>query len=377
MFPVAFHQANRKRHGLLRMADFEQATNAAGQPSWEVPPERLNQVLQQLMAVRKKMRSRGGEIRVYSRSLQTRQALLKTIHPTIRAAGFVREIGIAHPHQDWRSFPGQHIVLSTDGHLTAKDRALLMGGLDKVILVMMSGGDGRSDEAFYNPMVELMQEILHRHIGLWAICMSYQVLLDRVLRLGVPKQHILPPLEGLLRIGTQLVDGTRYAQTDAVWRSVYPRFAVESFNHYRIIGAQQKKNLFRLQRPEQNYTVKVLGRDHLTKEIIAVKVNDLCWAMQYHPELKKIVRAGRTTYHTRTIQVGNKKIKVPASVHPYQIGFIERLANTPHLFDRYHIEPKDIEAFFQPARLVHNVGDQLTFGIIEQVTQTYCKRLHI
>lgn len=342
MFPVMLSERGKQHHRWLAPADFLAVSNARlvnGRQPLKIESARMKAVLIGLHALRKQLRSHGGEIRIYCRSPKSAQNLMNTIPAQIRAAGFVEVIGMAHHGQDWSEFRGRHVVIAPDGTMSPRDQKLLFRNLDKIILVIMGGGDGRSDQAFYSPVAKLMREILARDIGVWALCMSYQVLLDRVIG------QQLHPLTGEVHIGTHIVDLTAAGKRDPVWSALGPAFGVEAFNHYRIAVAKDRRNHFKVRRRGQLYDVQVLGRDRATREIVAVKINDLCWAMQYHPELKKI---------------DSRRI----------------FANHPQLCERYHVQPNDTAKFFErQPRLVNHVGNHIAFEIIEHVVQAFQKRL--
>lgn len=283
-FPVAFSEQEDVPNLLLSSNDFQDLSNSAEGAPYESDVIQVTRLLDDLHAIRAAQQSTGGEIRIYGRSLNTSEALLKTIHPKIRKDNFVEVIGLSDPKQQWKNYPWPRVAISKSGVLTKDDQELLYSGLDKKVLVMMSGGEGRSDQPFYRPIAQLMQELLAKEIYTWAVCMSYQVLADQVVCLGIkPGQHVPPPHEGRFHIGTQVVDLTEHGKVDPVFSTVAPAFAVESWNHYRVYGAGLTTD-----KPAKH--IRILARDRASKEVIAFKVGETCWAIQYHPELKKMAR---------------------------------------------------------------------------------------
>lgn len=370
-FPVGFSEASPEEHQYLAATDYSQIVNAAGQPEWEADDERINRLLNSLQAIRKAQGSTSGEIRIYARSLRSTDALLKSIHPRIRDEQFVEVIGISGEKQNWKRFTWPHIRISDRGVLTDEDRALLYSDLDAKVMIIMSGGEGRSDMPFYQPIAQFIRTLLDKHIFLFAVCMSYQVLADQVLCLGItPGQNLPEPKTGRLRIGTQIAMLTEYGKTDPVFSSVTPAFGVESWNHYRIYG-----NDIQTDTPMKN--VQVLARDKVTNEIVAFKVGDRCWAIQYHPELKKLARHSKGLTQT-SIAVGGQSVLIPKGMHVYQATLLKALTTaSAGLLERYHISAADLQHFFHPARRIHNVGDRLTLGMLEQAVSAKKQQLAI
>lgn len=370
-FPVGFSESGPDEHQYLTAAEYTQIVNAAGQPEWEADVERIDQLLTQLHAIRKAQGSTHGEIRIYARSLRSTEALLKSIHPRIRGEQFVEVIGLSNEKQNWKKFTWPHIRISDHGVLTDEDRSLLYSDLNAKVMIIMSGGEGRSDMPFYQPIAQFIRTLLDEHIFLFAVCMSYQVLADQVLCLGItPGQNLPEPKTGRLRIGTQIAELTNYGNTDPVFSSVAPAFGVESWNHYRIYGNDIESDT-----PMKN--VQVLARDKVTNEIVAFKVGDRCWAIQYHPELKKLARHGKGINQT-SIAMRNQSVLIPKGMHTYQTTLLKALTNaSAGLLEKYHISAADLQHFFHPARRIHNVGDRLTLGILEQAVQAKKQQLAI
>jgi GMP synthase-like glutamine amidotransferase len=360
MFPVIFSAAGRSQHQLLAVKDFAVLANAAYCKPFEADTDRINTVLRALQAFRRRHKTTGGEIRIYGRSLHTSEALVKTIHPRIRQAGFVEVIGLSDPKQNWSKYQWPRVYISNNGKLTRDDHTTLHCNLSKKVLVVMSGGEGKSDDPFYAPLAELIETLLEKRIPLFCVCMSYQVLADRVVRFGatVNSPKILPPLTGSFRLGTQIVDITSHGQTDPVFGAFAPAFAVESMNQYRIAGSLARYNTVG--------DVTVLGRDRATREMVALRVGDRCWAMQYHPELKKKARVKKGLQHKRSVIFNGDRVIIPAGMHAYQVNMISRVAKAKTLCARYHLHAKDVQAFFHPARQVYSIGEELMLRLLEQ-----------
>lgn len=368
-FPVAFSEDGPKHHLYLNAKDYKKICNTADHHVEDADPERLEKVIEGLRAIRVAQNTTGGEIRVYGRSLNTGQALLKTIHPKIRKDNFVEVIGLSSPKQNWKNYLWPRVVISNNGVINPDDRKLMFSDLDKKVMVIMSGGEGRSDDPFYKPVAKLIRKLIDDEIYLWAVCMSYQVMADQVLHLGIKKGQALPgPLTGRFHIGTQIADLTDDGKQDPVFSHLAPAFAVESFNHFRIYGSELASDV-----PAKN--VKVVARDRASKEIVAYRVGEACWAIQYHPELKKMSLRGRGIQNKKSLSVKGKSIIVPKGVHSYQATLMSRLVHNKEIFEKYHITPEDLQQFFHPARRVQNVGDELTLSILEQAVEAKKREL--
>lgn len=360
MFNAVFSSQGRSHHQSLHVKDFAVLANASYCKPFEAEPARLDNVLTALQAFRHKHKTTGGEIRIYGRSLHTSEALLKTVHPRIRAAGFVEVIGLSDPKQNWSKYKWQRIYISANGKLSRDDHKTLYNDIAKKALVVMSGGEGKSDDPFYEPIAELIKTIIHKHIPLFCVCMSYQVLADRVVRFGAQPHtpNILQPLTGSFRLGTQVVDLTSQGKQDAVFGRFAPAFAVEAMNQYRIAGSGVQQNV--------SGNVTVLGRDRVTNEVVALRVGDRCWAMQYHPELKKRARPHKGLQKKRSIRFADTQVIIPAGTHAYQTGMISRVAKAERLLTTYQLQAKDIQAFYHPSRQVYSIGEELMLRLLEQ-----------
>ncbi|MDP3970977.1 MAG: hypothetical protein Q8P90_04745 [bacterium] len=370
-FPAVFSEYGRDKHLYLTVDDFKSICNKADDAEHEADLKRVQKILDDLREIRLKQKSTGGEIRIYGRSLRTSEALTKSIHPKIRKDNFVEVIGLSGSKQNWKDYPWPRVYISNNGVMTADDQKLMNSDLDKKVLIIMSGGEGRSDEPFYRPIAQFMSRVLQQEIYVLAVCMSYQVIADQVLCIGIKRgQHVPPPQEGMFHVGTQVVDLTDLGKRDEVFSELAPAFAVESFNHYRIYGADLIKD-----RPAKN--IQILARDRLTNEVVAYKAGETCWAIQYHPEIKKIGRAGKGLQHKRSVNIHGKTIIIPKQIHTYQETLINILAKNPEWFDRYHMTADDLQQFFHPARRVQNVGDRLTLGILEQAVAAKKRQLGI
>lgn len=360
MFPVVFSAAGRSHHQSLHVKDFAVLANAAYCKPFEAEASRIDAVLSALHAFRHKHKTTGGEIRIYGRSLHTSEALLKTIHPRIRAAGFVEVIGLSDPKQNWSKYKWKRVYISANGKLSRDDHKILYHDLAKKALIVMSGGEGKSDDLFYEPIAELIETIIQKQLPLFCVCMSYQVLADRVVRFGAQPRspHVLRPLTGSFRLGTQVVDLTTQGKQDAVFSRFAPAFAVESMNQYRIAGSNVQQNV--------SGNIAVLGRDRVTNEVVALRVGDRCWAMQYHPELKKRARPHKGLHKKRSVMFGSEQVIVPAGTHAYQASMISRVARAERLLATYQLQAKDMQAFFHPARQVYSIGEELMLRLLEQ-----------
>ncbi len=357
--PVAFSEESASQHLRIPAKAYERLSNKVGPKYKDADPKRIELILDDLRKIRLAQNSTGGEIRIYGRSINTSQALLKTIHPKIRKDNFVEVIGISDTKQNWSKYPWPRIAISERGVMTSDDRKLLYSDLDHKVLVMMSGGEGRSDQPFYRPIAKFMSELINREMFVWAVCMSYQVLADQVMHIGIKRgQNVPPPREGRFHFSTQIVDITDEGKKDTIFKELAPGFGVESYNHFRIYGADIQSN-----KPSKN--VHVLARDHATKEIIAFRIGETCWAIQYHPELKKIGRAGKGIQKRKSLSINGKSVIVPKGIHPYQIELVKRIRKQG-IVDKYNMTTEDIQQFFHPVRRVHNVGDQISLAILEQ-----------
>ena len=363
-FPVAFSADGPEHHLYLDAEEYEELSNKAGRKYNDADSKRIDQVIDDLRKIRVAQNSTGGEIRIYGRSLRTGKALWKTIHPRIRKHHFVEVIGLSDHKQNWSNYPWPRVLISKNGVMSPDDRKLMYSDLDNKVLVMMSGGEGRSDQPFYRPIAKFMQHLLDKHIYLWAVCMSYQVMADQVLCLGLKRgQKVPPPQEGRFHIGTQIADITDQGEQDPVFSELTPAFGVESFNHYRIYGSDIDSN-----KPSKQ--VKVLARDRATNEVVAFKVGETCWAVQYHPELKKMGRQGKGLQKRRSLSIQGKGVIVPKGIHSYQPSLVNRIARDKEVMQKYHMTPDDMQQFFHPVRRVQNVGDEITLGILEQAIQS-------
>lgn len=369
-FPAAFSEQGRDKHLYLEATDFEIISNSAISPEFNADEKSIDQVVNDLQAIRSAQKSTSGEIRIYARSLRTGEALFKSVHPNIRKENFVEVIGISNAKQNWKKFSWPHVTISDNGVMTADDRELLHSDIDQKVFVIMSGGEGRSDMPFYQPLAQFIRKLIDEEVYLWAVCMSYQVLADQVLCLGIKRgQDLPPPQTGRLRVGTQIAKLTDNGKSDQVFSIVAPAFAVESWNHFRIYGDQLESD-----EPQKN--VKILARDYITNDVIAIKVGETCWAIQYHPELKKIARKGKGIQNKKSISVQNKFVILPKGTHSYQEVLISTIAKNKKAFlDKYNIVADDLQQFFHPARQIHNVGDKLLLAILEQAVAAKKRQL--
>lgn len=370
-FPVAFSETQRSDHVFLSETDFETICNTKNQSEFEATQKRIDSLLINLNAIRSIQKTTGGEIRIYGRSLHTSQALLKAIHPTIRDAGFVEVIGLSDVKQNWKQFPWPRVAISANGLMTTEDRAMMYEGLDKKILIIMSGGEGRSDQLFYRPIAQLIQTIIEKELFLFAVCMSYQVLADQVVCLGIKRgQNVPPATEGKMRLGTQIADLTKFGKEDVIFGTLAPAFGVESWNHYRIYGHDVVSD-----QPQKN--VQVLARDRATQEIVAFRVGTTTWAIQYHPELKKMARPGKGLQQRASVAMNQDSIIIPTGTHLYQQTLINKIIRNKKMCERYHISAADLQQFFHPARQIHNVGDQLILNLLEYAVAVKLRELDI
>ncbi len=370
-FPVAFSTKGRKQHLYLTSKDFEKITNNAKQQEIEAEKQRLDTLVEDLRKIRLAQKTTGGEIRVYARSLNSSKALLKTIHPKIRKDNFVEIIGISDAKQNWKNYPWPRIHISKNGIMSPDDRKLMYSDLDEKVLIIMSGGEGRSNHLFYRPIAQFMRTILEKEMYLWAVCMSYQVLADQLLCLGIKRgQNVPPPQQGRFHIGTQIAEVTEYGMKDPVFSQIGPSFGIEAANHYRIYGADLKSD-----KPQKK--VKVMARDKTTNEIIALKYGETCWAIQYHPEIKKMARAGKGFQKKHSLATKDNAIIIPPGIHSHQQLVLRVALKKKDFFEKYNITVDDLQHFFHPSRCINNIGDTLTLNILEQAVASKKRQLNI